>query len=1294
MNIKPENLKMLFILSPIPVLWALLAHFGTLDRLKNSMMDARFKFRGELELESEQIPSLPDGNTSKPKVVYVDFDQRALSSPEAGERPWDRKFFAKAASYLLDERVGTRAVGYDFIFSNKSMSKMVPEENIYESENKIGDLIRKYPDQVVLGANYTAVSFEFQGERISSAAPLIYQPGYKPEMARNYPEAPTYPMLFYKDGLPQGRLGILAAEMERSKGAIPRWAPMFFPYEGDAHAKKQLVGLQFAQPIKWKKIQAEEAFQSAKSEIDSLRKESQSLKSKVSELKDSLQELNQAKPPSNYLEHLKKIASARKLVEEKDAAVKQLLAAIQANPATAPALQKGVQTNVAAKSVAEKKLSDLKVTISGELETKLRQAEQALERLEATAKANAALAATLQPAIDTNKKTVEETQKALTVLNAELENAGLLTRISTLQAEAAKAEAALKQLQAAAKANPAAAAAFQQGIDNNQKSVDDAQKKIAEVHEKIGENELLVDFSKRLEERNKSFEKESGEWQAKITKAEESLAAMEAQAQATQKLLLGAEKDFKAAILRKNSIQSTGYDRSGIAFEKTEDGKFWLLKSKDGETLNEIPADYGDSQIYHFAVSLVLAAYGLDGSHVEIDDKKIIIKDVGDEIVVEAPLTDKQLLEVNWFSGWREDVYDIVARESLGRYRDNKDFHGFFHATEDALTGAVNRVLGKEVEAKSNLEEELAIIKLPDDLRTKANDLLAKIKKHDGTEELDDWYDTAMAVLGEMARQSIPPFITCHYNPRCSIIDIFNYGDFYFDEAAREAAANYEANVAKIDAAVAGLMKQVEENPELEAQAEPLLEKAKEDRASLDEIKEDYDRAEQFFSHFKNAIVLIGPVDPTFQDLAPTPFDSAPVPKVGVHGNLVKTILSGQYIKRLGQNWEMAGIFGLGMLMILTGFYNGPFSIVLKPALGIVVTGLYVFAGLYVFKTSNLVLPVAAPALSALSTNLVGLVIMVVLEQKAKGRIKGMFGSYVSSDLVEQMVESGEEPSLGGEEQQITAYFSDVQSFSAFSELLSPTGLVDLMNEYLTAMTNILQEERGTLDKYIGDAIVAMYGAPIPMSDHAYQGVKTAVRMQMEQVELRKKWKAEGDKWPDIVSKMQTRIGLNTGTATVGNMGALDRFNYTMMGDMVNLAARSESGAKAYGAYIMITEDTKRAAEKQGSGIAYRYLDKIVVKGRTQPVEMYEVTGFNDVIGQEALDCLDLFQQGIDNYLKQEWDKAEALFERAKELEPNKPGVTPGVKDNPSMILIDRVRAMRDNPPGDDWDGVYIMTSK
>ncbi|MBT5377601.1 MAG: CHASE2 domain-containing protein, partial [Opitutae bacterium] len=244
MKIKPETLKIFFALAPIPFIWAALAYLGALDQLKNAVLDIRFKFRGEVEMADQPVIPLEKDKKGKdrtPKVVYVDFDQKALSSPEAGERPWDRKFFAKVAEILLDDQVGASAVGYDFIFSNKSMSGMVPEENIFDSERKIGELVAKYPDKVVLGANYTAVSFQFQEERISSAVPLLYQDGYKDELAKNYPEAPTYPMLFYKDGKEQGRLGILAAEMERSKGSIPRWAPLHFPYAGDAHAKKQLV---------------------------------------------------------------------------------------------------------------------------------------------------------------------------------------------------------------------------------------------------------------------------------------------------------------------------------------------------------------------------------------------------------------------------------------------------------------------------------------------------------------------------------------------------------------------------------------------------------------------------------------------------------------------------------------------------------------------------------------------------------------------------------------------------------------------------------------------------------------------------------------------------------------------------------------------------------------------------------------------------------------------------------------------------------------------------------------------
>ena len=224
-----------------------------------------------------------------------------------------------------------------------------------------------------------------------------------------------------------------------------------------------------------------------------------------------------------------------------------------------------------------------------------------------------------------------------------------------------------------------------------------------------------------------------------------------------------------------------------------------------------------------------------------------------------------------------------------------------------------------------------------------------------------------------------------------------------------------------------------------------------------------------------------------------------------------------------------------------------------------------------------------------------------------------------------------------------------------------------------------------------------MYGAPIPMQDHAYQSVRTALLMQEKQIELRNEWSLQADRWGEchgLVSKMQTRIGCNTGTATVGNMGAKDRFNYTMMGDMVNLAARCESGAKAYGAYIMITEETKNASVEIKDDIAFRYLDKIVVKGRSQPVAMFEPTGFMHSLTQETQDCLDCFSQGIEKYLVQDWDGALKLFEQAKEMEPNKPGITPGVKDNPSMILIDRCHLMKENPPGDDWDGVYVMTSK
>jgi adenylate cyclase len=335
------------------------------------------------------------------------------------------------------------------------------------------------------------------------------------------------------------------------------------------------------------------------------------------------------------------------------------------------------------------------------------------------------------------------------------------------------------------------------------------------------------------------------------------------------------------------------------------------------------------------------------------------------------------------------------------------------------------------------------------------------------------------------------------------------------------------------------------------------------------------------------------------------------------------------------------------------------------------------------------------PIGAALTTSFAAVTWQLVREEKQKGRIKGMFGTYVSPQLVERMVESGEEPRLGGVEENITAYFSDIQSFSGFSEKLSPPRLVELMNEYLTACTDIVQAEGGTLDKYIGDAVVAMFGAPLTLPDHAHRACVAAVRVQRRNAELREKWRHEGEKWPQIVHALQTRIGLNTGPVVVGNMGSHSRFNYTMMGDNVNLAARMESGAKSYGVYTMVTESTKVACETHGGDrIVFRFLDRIVVKGRVQPVPVFEAVGLRKDLSPRAEECLRDYDRGIRAYLARDWSGAREAFSRSASTESNQPGVTPGVETNPSMVMLERCEHMLLHPPAADWDGVYVMKAK
>lgn len=452
-------------------------------------------------------------------------------------------------------------------------------------------------------------------------------------------------------------------------------------------------------------------------------------------------------------------------------------------------------------------------------------------------------------------------------------------------------------------------------------------------------------------------------------------------------------------------------------------------------------------------------------------------------------------------------------------------------------------------------------------------------------------------------------------------------------------------------------------------------------------------RGEAFFRQFNDAIILIGPTDILLQDLAPTPFDNREVPRVGVHGNLLKTLYSDRYIHRLPPMWEYLLLFGLTAISVAGGLSTGRYSLAVKAG-NVLVLGAYAGLVFVLFGTEDLVVPLVSPLGSAASTLFLGTIGKLVQEERQKGRIKGMFGTYVSPELVESMVESGEEPQLGGHEAEITAFFSDIQSFSTFSEKLTPGDLVRLMNEYLTEMGRIVQEERGTLDKFIGDAIVAMFGAPVPLSEHAARACRAAVRIQHRQSELRTQWADLGDRWPTIVHQMQTRIGLNSGEAIVGNMGSEDRFNYTMMGDVVNLAARCESGAKSYGVYTMVTEDTKEAYSEEHDEMVFRYLDKIIVKGRSQPVSMYELVDTRERVSAEEQKGLDLFHEGIEHYLNQRWDRAAALFEEASDYERFRPERVPGVETNPSLVMLARCGMMKENPPGPDWDGVFQMTSK
>tara|TARA_B100000470_G_scaffold64505_1_gene49058 strand:- start:547 stop:1797 length:1251 start_codon:yes stop_codon:yes gene_type:complete len=332
------------------------------------------------------------------------------------------------------------------------------------------------------------------------------------------------------------------------------------------------------------------------------------------------------------------------------------------------------------------------------------------------------------------------------------------------------------------------------------------------------------------------------------------------------------------------------------------------------------------------------------------------------------------------------------------------------------------------------------------------------------------------------------------------------------------------------------------------------------------------------------------------------------------------------------------------------------------------------------------VIPIVAPLVGLVTTYLGIVLYDYIIEQQDKKFLKGTFGAYISPDLIDQMYEDKQEPKLGGQAGYHTAFFSDIQSFSSFSEILEPERMVSLMNEYLTEMTNILLDHKGTLDKYIGDAIVAFYGAPVKLEKHEFHACMTALEMEKKLEIMRSQW-ASGKDWPELVHNVRHRVGLNSGEMVTGNMGSSMRMNYTMMGDTVNLAARLEPAAKHYGVYIIVAENTYKAVADH---FEWRLLDFLRVKGKKKPVKAYELLSLKNDLSKEKNQLVQAFNEALDLYHNQEWTKAKKRFVESNELEekfPHRP-------TNPSTVYIDRCDQFKLEPPDKDWDGVWTMTTK
>lgn len=408
--------------------------------------------------------------------------------------------------------------------------------------------------------------------------------------------------------------------------------------------------------------------------------------------------------------------------------------------------------------------------------------------------------------------------------------------------------------------------------------------------------------------------------------------------------------------------------------------------------------------------------------------------------------------------------------------------------------------------------------------------------------------------------------------------------------------------------------------------------------------------------------VLVGVTATDLHDFVETPFGA--MPGVEVHANSINTIRHSSYptdIPPIAGYATLASVILLAVLLVVR--IRTLFILLASLCVLFLVTN----ALSLVSSSYNLILPVLYLNLALLCSAGLSILVQYISESDEKRRIRTAFQYYLTPQVIDELLAHPEKLTLGGEKREMTILFSDIADFTSISEKLSPVELTLLMNEYLTAMTNIITEHHGVVDKYIGDAIMAFWGAPLTDSQQALHACESAHHMMQELTKLNAQWTSRG------ISEIHSRIGIATGDVVVGNMGSESRFNYTVMGDTVNFASRLEGINKAYGTTCLVSEQTKQGA----SLLTFREIDRVRVKGKKEAKKIFEL------VSEDKEEQYVFFAQGYQAYQNGDWSSAVTCFGNALALGD----------DGPSSVLLERSMLYRHTPPP-HWDGVYTFETK